>query len=63
MTADQKPMHTQGEDQTKEKAEAASKGPTATPTDTPKAPGPGVAPHPRKPSFFKRILGKVTGKK
>jgi hypothetical protein len=64
--AGQKPMQaptTQGEAAAKEKAEAASKGPTATPTDPPKPQGPSVALHPKKPGFFKRILGKFTGKK
>jgi hypothetical protein len=50
-------------ERTKAKAEAASKGPTATLVDTPKAPGPGVAPHPRKPNLFKRLIGRFTGKK
>lgn len=64
--AGQKPMQapaTPGEDQAKAKAEAASKGPTATPTDTTKAPGPSVAPHPKKPNLFKRIIAKLTRKK
>lgn len=64
--AGQKPMQaptTQGEDAAKEKAEAVSKGPTATPTDPPRPQGPSVAPHSKKPGLFKRILGKVTGRK
>lgn len=64
--AGQKPMQaptTQGEDAAKEKAEAVSKGPTATPTDSPRPQGPSVVPHPKKPGFFKRILGKLKGRK
>ena len=60
--AAQKPIgvpETQGEEAAKKQAEKASKGPTATPVDTPPAPGPGVAPHPKKPSFFKRVLGRL----
>lgn len=50
---------TQGEDAAKEKAVAASMGPTATKTDVAPASGPGEAPHPKKPGLIKRILGKL----
>jgi hypothetical protein len=53
------PAVTQGEETAKEKAVAASQGPTAVTKDIVAAPGPDVAPHPKKQGLLRRVLGKL----